>query len=174
MVNGDDDIDLSSDVLLDGRVLCRIANAIAPGSAEVIHKDKSKNVRAIEYCMNHTTTRSCVRERIFNVIEERDLAGSRLVSARSDSFGRGKTLIESSVVCHPSFVVLLCRGPKTQLLPLLRVGRGPSLSRHRTSAHRIYVELQCYSLRQVASGMDLFLSRWGFCLQCQKQRGSPF
>lgn len=43
--NEDVETDLSSDVLLDGRVLCRVANAIAPGTVEVIHQEKSKNVR---------------------------------------------------------------------------------------------------------------------------------
>lgn len=41
----DDDLDSSSDVLLDGRVLCQVVNAIAPGTVEVIHQDKSKKVQ---------------------------------------------------------------------------------------------------------------------------------
>lgn len=41
----EEELNLSGDVLLDGRVLCRVANAIAPGTVEVIHQDKSKNVR---------------------------------------------------------------------------------------------------------------------------------
>lgn len=44
--NDGDETNLSSDVLLDGRVLCRVANAIAPGTVEVILQEKSMNVRA--------------------------------------------------------------------------------------------------------------------------------
>eukprot|EP00903_Cladosiphon_okamuranus_P013712 g12768.t1 len=43
-VNEDERFSFSSDVLLDGRVLCRVANAIVPGTVEVIHQDKSRNV----------------------------------------------------------------------------------------------------------------------------------
>lgn len=40
----DDDVFLSNGGLTDGRVLCRVANAIAPGSVKMIHQDRSNNV----------------------------------------------------------------------------------------------------------------------------------
>ncbi len=46
-VNEDDGVDMSSNVLVDGRALCRVANAIQSGSVEVIHQDKPNNVRYI-------------------------------------------------------------------------------------------------------------------------------
>lgn len=58
-VNEDDNVDMSSNVLVDGRALCQVANAIQSGSVEVIHQDKSSNVRlylegflsaALKYC----------------------------------------------------------------------------------------------------------------------------
>ncbi|CAM9515400.1 unnamed protein product [Ectocarpus sp. 6 AP-2014] len=39
----DDDVFLSNGGLTDGRVLCRVANSIAPGSVKRIHEDRSNN-----------------------------------------------------------------------------------------------------------------------------------
>lgn len=47
--NTEYDVEMSKGVLVDGRVLCRVANIIASGSVETIYQDRSHNVREREH-----------------------------------------------------------------------------------------------------------------------------